>query len=47
MSLFLDFPCSLVGEAKVTTLAWCQVEPICQPNAASLAHRRGLVAGAV
>ncbi|KAJ1446802.1 hypothetical protein M885DRAFT_591648 [Pelagophyceae sp. CCMP2097] len=29
MSLFLDFPCSLVGEAKVTTLAWCQVEPIC------------------
>jgi hypothetical protein len=32
MSLFLDFPCSLVGEAKVTALAWCQVEPICQPD---------------
>lgn len=29
MSLFLDFPCSLPGETKVTAVAWCTVEPIC------------------
>ena len=29
MSLFLDFPCSLPGETKVTAVAWCAVEPIC------------------
>lgn len=29
MSLFLDFPCSLPGETKVTVVAWCSIEPIC------------------